>query len=206
MNELLPLIETAGYIGIFAIVFAESGLLIGVIFPGDTLIFAAGLLSSKGYFNIELMLTVIFIAAVTGDGVGYWIGKKFGPRIFKREDSFLFKKEYVTRAQHFFEKHGKKTIVLARYIPIVRTFAPVLAGVGNMNYRTFLTYNIVGGLLWTLSLGLAGYFLGERVDNIDKYVLPIVIGIVVLSFAPVIKHYVEYRILKKKNETLTPLP
>jgi membrane-associated protein len=206
MNELLPYIEAAGYIGIFAIIFVESGLLIGVIFPGDTLIFAAGLLASKGYFNIELILLVIFVAAVTGDSVGYWIGKKFGTKLFKRDDSFLFKKEYVTRAQHFFEKHGKKTIVLARYIPIVRTFAPVLAGVGNMNYKTFLTYNIVGGLLWTLSLGLAGYFLGERVDNIDKYVLPIVLGIVVLSFAPVIKHYIEYRILKKKNETLTPLP
>ena len=204
MDKLLPLIEAAGYIGVFAMIFAESGLLIGVVLPGDTLLFAAGLLASKGYFNIELMLLVIFVAAVTGDSFGYWIGKKFGVKLFNREESFFFKKEYVTRAQHFFENHGKKTIFLSRYIPIVRTFVPVLAGVGKMDYKTFFFYNVFGGLVWTLSLGLAGYFLAERVDNIDKYILPIVIGIIVFSFAPVIKHYVEYRILKKKKVAPPP--
>jgi membrane-associated protein len=206
MDQLIPFIQAAGYVGVFAIIFAESGLLIGVIFPGDTLIFAAGLLASKGFFNIELILLVMFAAAVVGDSVGYWIGKKFGPKIFSREESFFFKREYVTRAQHFFNNHGKKTIFLSRYIPIVRTFVPVLAGVGGMNYRSFLIYNIVGGLVWVLSLGLIGYFLGEKVENIDAYILPIVLVIVVLSFTPVIKHYIEYRILKKKNNTLTPLP
>ncbi len=206
MDTLLPFIQAAGYIGVFGIIFAESGLLIGVIFPGDTLIFAAGLLASKGFFNIELILVVMFAAAVIGDSVGYWIGKKFGPKIFNKEESFFFKKEYVARAQHFFDNHGKKTIFLSRYIPIVRTFVPILAGVGAMNYKTFLTYNIFGGLVWVLSLGLLGYFLGEQVENIDAYILPIVAAIIVLSFFPVIKHYIEYRILKKKNNSLTPLP
>lgn len=204
MNELLPLIEAAGYLGVFAIIFAESGLLFGVVFPGDTLLFAAGLLASKGYFDIEIILPVIFLGAVMGDSFGYWVGKKFGPRLFNREESFFFKKEYVTRAQIFFEKHGKKTIVLCRYIPIIRTLAPSLAGVGQMHYKTFLIYNVIGGLVWTLSIGLTGYFLGEHVTNIDKYILPIVLGIVVLSFAPVIKHYIEYRILKKKKDNKPP--
>ncbi|MBP7804649.1 MAG: VTT domain-containing protein [Candidatus Pacebacteria bacterium] len=199
LETLLPFIKTAGYVGLFLIVFAESGLLIGVIFPGDTLLFAAGLMASKGFFNIELLLLVIFVAAVTGDSFGYWLGKKFGRKLFNKEESFFFKHEYIDRAQHFFEKHGKKTIFLSRYIPIVRTFAPVLAGVGQMEYKGFLFYNVIGGLAWTLSLGLTGYFLGEKVPNIDAYILPIILGIVVLSFLPVIKHYIEH-VLQKRRE------
>lgn len=193
MDKVLPLIEAAGYIGIFAIIFSESGLLIGVIFPGDTLLFAAGLLASKGFFNIELMLIVIFVAAVTGDSFGYWLGKKFGIKLFNKKESFFFKHEYVEKAQHFFAKYGKKTIFLSRYIPIVRTFAPVLAGVGEMHYKSFVFYNILGGAAWTLSIGLTGYYLGERVANIDAYILPIILGIVLISFVPVIKHYFDHK-------------
>ncbi len=197
MQSLIPLIETFGYIGIFAIVFAESGLLIGFVFPGDTLLFAAGVLASAGHLNILLLLIGTFVAAVVGDGVGYWIGKKMGPAIFKREDSFFFRKEYVLKAQAFFEKHGKKTVILARFVPIVRTFGPVMAGVGQMRYRTFFIYNVVGGALWAGSMTLLGYFLGAKIPNIDAYVFPIVCAIFVLSFVPVVLELVNR---KKKRQ------
>jgi len=189
MFQLIPFIETAGYIGLFGIIFAESGLLFGFFLPGDTLLFAAGLLAAKGYFSIEILLIVVSVAAITGDSVGYLIGKKVGPKLFNREDSLFFKREYVLRAQAFFQKHGKKTILLARYIPIVRTFAPVVAGIGEMPYRTFLVFNVLGGLLWCSSIGLLGYFFGTKIPNVDTYILPVVIGIFVLSFIPVIRQF-----------------
>ena len=196
--QLIPFIETAGYVGIFAMIFAETGLLFGFFFPGDTLLFSAGILASKGYFSISILLIVAIAAAIIGDSVGYVIGRKFGPRIFNREDSFFFKKEYVRRAEVFFAKHGKKTIFLARYIPIVRTFAPVVAGVGEMPYSAFVVFNVAGGIVWCASIGLAGYFLGAKVPNIDAYVLPIIIGIFVLSFIPVIIELVRSRVHSTK--------
>lgn len=196
MFDLIPLLETAGYIGIFAIVFAETGLLAGFFLPGDTLLFTAGLLASRGYFNVGILLVLTSAASIIGDSVGYHIGRKFGPRVFKKEESFFFKREYVAKAEVFFAKHGKKTIVLARYLPIVRTFAPVIAGVGRMEYKTFLSYNIFGGLLWCSTMTLAGYFLGTSVPNIDKYVVPIVIGIFIISFIPVVVQFVRARLAK----------
>ena len=190
MEKLIPLIETVGYIGVFGMIFAETGLLVGFFFPGDTLLFASGLLASKGIFNIYILLGGSTLMAILGDTAGYFIGKKIGPKIFVREDSLFFKQKYVERAQHFFSKHGRKTIFLSRYIPIVRTFAPVVAGVGEMPYKTFIAYNIAGGIVWCFSIGLAGYFLGTRVPDIDKYILPIVIGIFVLSFLPVIAQFI----------------
>lgn len=190
MDKLIPIIEAVGYIGVFGIIFIESGLLFGFFLPGDTLLFAAGLLASKGFFNIGILLVGACIAAIIGDSVGYFIGRKIGPKLFTREDSRFFKKEYAFRAQHFFDKHGKKTIFLARFLPIVRTFVPVIAGVGNMRYRTFVVFNILGGIAWCLSLILAGYFLGNEVPNIDAYILPIVAGIFILSFLPVIRQVI----------------
>jgi membrane-associated protein len=190
MFQLIPFIKTAGYIGIFAILFSETGLLIGFFLPGDTLLFSAGLLAAKGYFNIAILLAVACVAAIIGDSFGYFLGKKLGPKIFVKKESLFFKKEYVLRAQAFFARHGKKTILLARYIPIVRTFAPVVAGVAVMPYKTFFAYNVVGGLLWCSTVTLAGYFLGARVPNIDSYILPIIIGIFVLSFIPVIRELI----------------
>lgn len=195
MNSLIPFIEAAGYIGVFAMIFAESGLLFGFIFPGDTLLFTAGILASKGYFNIEILLIGACIFAVVGDSVGYWIGKKLGPMLFKREESFFFKREYVERTQRFFANHGKKTIFLSRFVPIVRTFSPVIAGVGGMQYKTFFAFNVFGGIFWCLSLGLAGYYLGTKVTNIDAYILPIVLGIFFVSFIPVI-----YQLVRGKNK------
>jgi len=188
MFDITALIKTAGYVGITAIVFAESGLLIGFFLPGDSLLFTAGFLASQGYLNIVMLLPLLFVAAVAGDSVGYWFGKKIGPKLFIREESLLFRKSHVEKTQKFFELHGKKTIILARFIPVVRTFAPVLAGVGSMEYKTFLTYNVVGGLLWAVGVTLAGFFLGRVIPDVDKYLLPIIVGIVILSVLPVLKH------------------
>lgn len=187
------LVKTAGLAGVIAVVFAESGLFFGFFFPGDSLLFTAGLLASQGLLPIGWLLIGTAAAAILGDSVGYWFGKKAGPAIFSREDSFFFHKKHVERAQKFYELHGKKTIILARFIPIVRTFAPILAGVGKMDYRTFLSYNIIGGLAWSLGLTSLGYFLGALIPSIDRYLLPIVLLIIAISFVPIIHEYLRSR-------------
>jgi membrane-associated protein len=179
------LIELFGTIGILVIVFAESGLLIGFFLPGDSLLFTAGLLASQGHLSLPVLLIGCFIAAVAGDQVGYLFGRQVGPALFKRPDSRLFRKEHAERARAFFARHGAKTIVLARFIPVVRTFAPIVAGVGQMPYRTFVTFNIVGGLLWACGLLTLGYALGRSIPDIDRYLLPIIAFIVVASILPV---------------------
>jgi membrane-associated protein len=181
------LLETFGTIGLFAIVFAESGLLIGFFLPGDSLLFTAGLLSSQGQLPaLPVLLVGCFVAAVAGDQVGYAFGRRVGPALFRRPNSRLFKVENVERAQHYFEEHGTKTIILARFVPIVRTFAPIVAGVGRMNYRTFVTFNVIGGFLWAIGVTSLGYALGETVPDIDKYLLPAVLVIIMLSALPIL--------------------
>ena len=180
------LLETFGTIGLFLIIFAESGLLIGFFLPGDSLLFTAGLLSSQDKLAaFPVVLAGVFAAAVVGDQVGYLFGRRVGPALFRRPDSRLFKQEYVEKAQHYFEEHGSKTIVLARFIPVVRTFAPIVAGVGRMHYRTFVSYNVLGALLWAVGVTSLGYILGESVPSIDKYLLPIIGVIILVSVAPV---------------------
>lgn len=179
------LIEALGMLGMLAIVFVESGLLVGFFLPGDSLLFTAGLLSAKGVLpDLWVLLVTIPIAAIAGDQVGYAIGRKAGPKIFSRPDSRFFHHEHVERAQEFFDRHGPRTIVLARFVPIVRTFAPVIAGVARMNYRTFLTYNIVGGVLWGVGVTTLGYFLGQ-VELIEANIEFVLIAIVGLSFIPI---------------------
>lgn len=180
------LVATFGLVGVFAIVFAESGLFFGFFLPGDSLLFTAGLVASQGYFNVFVLWFGCMLCAILGDSVGYAFGKKVGPKIFFREDSFFFHKKHIERTRAFYEKYGKKTIVLARFVPIVRTFAPILAGVGQMEYRTFLSYNVIGGALWSTLLIFLGYGLGAFVPSIDRYLLPIVLLIILLSFVPII--------------------
>jgi len=187
------LITTLGFAGILAIVFAESGLFFGFFLPGDSLLFTAGLFASQGYFHITWLLVGISIAAILGDSVGYTFGKKIGPAIFSREDSFFFHKRHIEEAKIFYEKYGVKTIILARFIPIIRTFAPIVAGVGAMKYRTFITYNVIGGILWTLLLTLSGYFFGSIFPETKKYLDLIIIGIILVSFIPVIIEWVKAR-------------
>lgn len=188
MFDLESLIRSAGYAGVTAIVFAENGLLIGFFLPGDSLLFTAGFLASQGFFNIWTLTILLFVASVLGVGTGYWFGKYYGRRLFHRPDSRFFKKENLEKAQVFYEKHGAKTIVLARFIPIVRTFAPIIAGIASMNYAKFMLYNILGGAVWAGGLTLAGYWLGKKVQNVDKYLLPIIALIIFLSILPGIIH------------------
>jgi membrane-associated protein len=193
------LIETFGTIGLFLIIFAESGLLIGFFLPGDSLLFTAGLLASQGTLSFPVILGGCFLAAVAGDQVGYLFGNRVGPALFRRPDSRIFKQQHVERAQAFFDEHGSKTIVLARFVPIVRTFAPILAGVGKMHYRTFVTFNVIGGLLWAVGVTTLGYVLGKKVPSIDKYLLPVIALIIVLSLLPV-----GFEFLRQRRKSRTP--
>ena len=188
MFDLETLIKTIGLLGIFSFVFAESGLLVGFFLPGDSLLFTAGFLASQGFLSLPVLMLGSFIAAVIGDSVGYAFGRKVGPAIFTKEDSLFFSKNHLSRAQHFYEKHGGKTIVLARFMPFVRTFAPILAGVGRMHYPTFLFYNIFGGFIWTFGLPAAGFYLGSVIPNVDRYLLPIIALIIFVSVSPGLIH------------------
>lgn len=179
------LIETFGMLGILAIVFVESGLLIGFLLPGDSLLFTAGLLSATDALpDLWVLLVTIPLAAIAGDQVGYLIGRKAGPAVFKRPDSRFFRAEYVERASEFFDRHGPRAIVLARFVPIVRTLAPVMAGVARMNYRVFLTYNVIGGVAWGVGVTTLGYFLGQ-IEFVHANIEFIILGIVALSVVPV---------------------
>jgi membrane-associated protein len=197
MLDPLAILKTGGYLALFIIIFAESGLLIGFFLPGDSLLFTAGLLAATilpgqtaPLFSLPVLLIGCFLCAVIGDSVGYSFGRRVGRRLFQREDSMLFKKKHMLRAQEFYEKHGSKTIVIARFIPIVRTFAPIVAGIGEMTYRHFIIYNLLGGLLWAVGVTLAGYFLGHIIppQDVDKYLLPIIVLIVLISVAPAAWH------------------
>ena len=194
--DIIELIKAVGYLGLFGIVFAETGLLIGFFLPGDSLLFTAGILAAQGYLNIYLVLIILVAAAILGDSTGYAIGKKFGPKIFAKENSLLFNKKHLARAEQFFLKHGPKTIIIARFVPIVRTFVPTLAGVGKMHYAQFIIYNIIGGILWATSLTVAGYYLGLKVDNIETYILPAIGIIILISISPYIKELITNKELR----------
>jgi membrane-associated protein len=193
------LIETVGLLGIFAIVFAESGLLIGFFLPGDSLLFTAGFLASAPssvddslHLPLGFLLVGCFISAVAGDQVGYLFGRRVGPALFRRPDSRFFKQENVEKAHGFFEKYGAKTIVLARFVPIVRTFAPIVAGVSRMNYRTFVTFNVVGGLLWAVGVTLLGYFLGQ-IDFVEENLEIAILTVVTISVIPIAVELIKAR-------------
>ncbi len=204
LQQWVIILGTVVYVIIFGIIFAESGLLIGFFLPGDSLLFAAGFLSSakipessQTYLNIWILIAIVFVGAVTGDSVGFTFGFRVGRKLFQRENSRFFNKENLLKAQNFYERHGTKTIVLARFIPVIRTFAPIVAGIGKMNYRTFIVFNVVGGALWSAAIPLAGYYLGKVIPNIDKYLLPIIIVIIIVSAIPVMRNFLKSR--KKKD-------
>jgi membrane-associated protein len=179
------LIRTFGYVGLFSIIFVESGLFFGLIFPGDSLLFSAGLLASTGLLNIWILVPLAIVAAILGDSVGYAVGSFIGPRLFVREESFFFSSRHVKRTEAFFKKYGPKAILFARIVPIVRSFMPMFAGIGKMEYKTFLTYNIVGGLLWGGGFPLLGYYLGSTFPIVREYAVIVVGFIIFLSFVPI---------------------
>lgn len=186
--HLQTLIETIGYFGIFGIVFAESGLLIGFFFPGDSLLFTAGFLASQGIFNIWVLTIGCFISAIVGDSVGYFFGHKIGRRLFHKKESLFFHKDNLKKAELFYEKYGGKTIILARFMPVIRTFAPIVAGIGSMRYPTFLFFNVIGGVIWGIGLTLAGFYLGKLIPDVDKFLIPIILGIIFFSVLPTAWH------------------
>jgi membrane-associated protein len=195
-KEILNDLSPYGEIGLILIIFAETGLLIGFFLPGDSLLFTAGILANQGKLNLAVILVGCFAAAVLGDQLGFTIGQKTGPALLRRPDSRFFKREYINRTEDFFDQHGAKTIVLARFVPIVRTFAPVVAGIGKMTRRTFVSFNVIGGFVWVFGVTLAGYFLADAIgDSIDTYLYPLIAVLILISLVP---PFLEWRRAKKQ--------
>ena len=195
--DVESLIQWGGLFLICAIVFIETGLLIGFFLPGDSLLVTAGILSAAGILDLWQLLILVPLCAIAGDQLNYLMGRKAGDYLYKRKDSFYFKRRHLQKAHDFYEKHGSKTIVLARFIPIVRTFAPAVAGAAKMSYKTFTAYNIAGGLLWVFSTVLLGFFLGSVIPEVDKYLHLIILVVILTSFIPIIYEYLK----KKKSKS-----
>jgi membrane-associated protein len=187
------LVRWGGYVVLVAIVFTETGLLIGFFLPGDSLLITAGLVAAAGGLNIWWLNVLLIVAAIVGDSVGYAIGWRLGPRLFTREKSLLFNPKHVERTRQFYERHGAKTIVIARFVPIIRTFAPVVAGVGQMRYGRFVFYNIAGGIGWVVSMTWAGYLLGHAIPNIGSHIHIVVAIVIVLSIIPIVVEIIKDR-------------
>ena len=199
LNNLPELVQWAGLFGLAAIIFSETGLLVGVFLPGDSLLVTAGLLSARGYLNVCAMVPLLTVAAICGNSLGYLIGRTTGPRIFNRESSLFFNKKHAIRAHEFYEKHGRKTIVLAQFMPIIRTFAPVVAGVGGMKFRSFITFNIIGAVSWIWSMIGIGYFLGSYIPGIDQHIEIVVVIVVFISMLPGIISWYRAKRAKRRD-------
>jgi membrane-associated protein len=187
MFDVTHILQTGGLLVLFLIIFAESGMMVGFLFPGDTLLFSAGILAAAGKLSLPEVLVVIAAAAILGDNIGYLIGKHLGPRLFKK-DSVVFRHDYIMRAEKFYEKYGSKTMLVAHFVPIVRTFAPVTAGAGKMNHKQFIAFDAIGCIAWTLAVTLVGFYLGSRVPGVEKLIEPILIGIVLVFLLPTLYH------------------
>lgn len=209
IDTLLGIFGNWVYVALWFVVFAETGLAVGFFLPGDSLLVVSGLFAAAGKLNIWLVLIAFFLGSVIGDSTGYWTGRVMGKTLFNREDSFIFKPSRVEKAHTFFEKYGVKTVILARFVPIVRTFAPIVIGAAEMRYRTFLTYSIIGGLLWINSMVLAGYFLGGVIETalgikLEEHIEKVVIVVVFLSLLPPIIEFLKHRYGKKAVEVSEP--
>lgn len=192
LGNLEDLIKWGGLTVLIIIVFAETGLLVGFFLPGDSLLITAGLIAAQGFLDIFVLNIALIIAAIVGDQVGYLFGRKTGPKIFKREKSRFFAKDHLVKANHFYEKYGGKAIIYARFVPFARTFAPIVAGVGMMNYKKFVSFNIIGGILWVTSMTLSGYFFGN-IPFVKKNFEYVIIGVILISLMPVVIGYLKHR-------------
>ena len=188
MFDVTHLVETGGLLLIALIIFAESGMMVGFFFPGDTLLFSAGILAASGHLPILLTLITIAGAAIIGDNIGYQIGKSLGPRLFRKKDSLIFRKEYIMKAEKFYEKYGSKTMLVAHFVPIVRTFAPVTAGAGHMPRKQFIIFDAIGDIAWAVIVTLLGYFVGSKIPGVEHYIEPVMIAVVLLFLLPTLYH------------------
>ncbi len=199
LSNLPELVQWAGTFGLAAIVFSETGLLVGFFLPGDSLLVTAGLFAARGYLDVYWLLPALTVAAICGNSLGYFIGRTSGPRIFNRENSLLFNKKHAIRASEFYAKYGRKTIVLAQFMPILRTFAPVIAGVAGMRFREFITYNVLGAFAWIWSMIGTGFFLGTYIPNIEKNIEIVIVVVVFLSILPAIVSALRARSASRKG-------
>ena len=211
IDWLLALLGPWVYFGLWFVVFAETGLAVGFFLPGDSLLVVAGLFAAAGKLQVALVMLAFFLGSVLGDSTGYWTGRFMGKTLFNRESSFIFKPSRVEKAKHFFEKYGPKTVILARFVPIVRTFAPLVVGAAEMPYRTFLTFSIIGGALWISSMVLAGYFLGGVIERalgikLEDHIEKVVIVVVLISLLPPIIEFLKHRYSKKREPALSEPP
>jgi len=193
LYDVEGIIRWGGLLMLVVIIFAETGLMVGFFLPGDSLLVTAGVFSAAGHLELWTLLAAVTAAAIVGDQVGYWIGYRAGPLLFRREDSLLFKRRHLLHAHAFYERHGGKTIILARFMPIIRTFAPVVAGVGEMRYRRFVAFNVVGGFLWVWSMALLGFSLGHTIPDIDRHIHLVILVVVFLSILPGIIEFLRSR-------------
>lgn len=203
--DITHLVKTIGYIGVLTIIFLETGLFVFFL-PGDSLLFAAGLLASQQIFNVWLLSSLAIVTAIAGYFISYWYGEKLGGWLLKREDTFLFKKRYLIQAKDFYEKHGGKALILGRLVPILRTFVPVVAGMARMRYRSYIIFNVVSAFVWAGGVTLVGYYLGRALPDAGRYILPIIILIIIISVAPGIWKFIQYRIKKSKIKSSTSGP
>jgi membrane-associated protein len=200
MFDVTHIVQTGGLLLIAAMIFAESGMFVGFFFPGDTLLLAAGIFAAQGHLSIVLTIAIIAVAAIAGDNTGYHIGKKFGPRLFKKKDSIIFRQEHADRAHEFFRVYGSKTMLFAHFIPVVRTFAPAVAGMGLMEYRKFFLFDAIGDIFWAAIVTLVGYWFGSRIPNIDHYILLAVAAVVIITLGPTVYHLVKALRQKRRKD------
>lgn len=193
------LVAVGGILLVAAIVFAEVGLLLGFFLPGDTLLIAAGIFAASGKISLIPLLIATTIAAILGDNTGYFIGKHLGPKLFSKEDGLIFQKAHIVRSEKFFARYGSKTLLISHFLPVVRTFTPVLAGAGSMTYKRFFIFDAIGDIAWAVSVTLIGYFFGSRIPNIDKYIMFVIGGVVALTIAPTLYHLIQRQINKNKK-------
>jgi membrane-associated protein len=188
MPDFIEIVRSGGLPMLFLIIYAESGMMVGFFFPGDTLLFSAGILASAGVLPIFWTVVIIAIAAIAGDNTGYHIGRHLGPRLFKKEDGLIFRKDLIMKAEKFYEKYGTKTMLVAHFVPVIRSFAPVTAGAGKMNYKQFVVYDAIGDIAWAASITLLGYYVGSRIPGVEKYIEPVLIGIIFVTLVPTLYH------------------
>lgn len=205
MFDVTHIIQTGGLALIAAIIFAESGMFVGFFFPGDTLLLSAGIFAAQGKLPLATTILVIALAAIAGDNIGYFIGKRYGRQLFRKPDSVLFRHEYVNKAELFYARFGNKAMLLAHFVPVVRTFAPAVAGIAKMNYPRFVVFDAIGDTAWAIIVTLVGYWFGTKIPNIDHYILLAVGGVMVITLGPAIYHL--HRATKKRRQAKpTPPP